>query len=123
DIGRQEHVLSDAARIETAQLDRLAQFPEERRPGTRKLWRDEEEELVDQARLHERGRESGPALEQQRLHSFLGKATKLFLERAGAQLQVHALRQRPAAEDKSPRLPCSTDVTGRECRVVGPCGS
>src|SRR5207244_13349725 len=100
-----------------------AQFPEERQPGARKLWRDEEEELVDQARLHERGREGRPALEQQRLHSFLGKATELFLDWAGAQLQVHALRQRPAAEDKSPRLPCSTDVAGRKCRALGPPGA
>ena len=50
--------------------------------------RDEEQQLVDEVGLEERGRERRAALEQQRLDALVGERAQLVLERAAAQLEL-----------------------------------
>ena len=90
-------------------------------PGERR--RDEDEQLVDEVGGEERRRERRPALEQQRLHALGGERAQLLLERAGAQLELGALRQRPAAEREPARLARGADVARVEPRRVGAHGA
>ena len=87
-------------------------------PGARERRRDEEEQLVDEARLQERPGERRAALEQQRLDALGGERAQLVLERAGAQLELGAVRQRAAAEGQPPRLARRVDVARVESRVL-----
>src|SRR5207302_7598732 len=62
DIGRQENVLSNPARLETAQRDRLVQLGEQRRPRAGYRGRDDDEQLVEQASAQECGGQRVPTL-------------------------------------------------------------
>ena len=90
------------------------------RPGARERRRDEEEQLVDEAGLEERARERRAALEQQRLDALGGERAQLVLERARAELELGALRQRAAAEREPARLARRVDVARVEARVLEP---
>ena len=90
------------------------------RPVAGERRRDEEQQLVDQPRVEERARERRAALEQQRLDAVGGERAQLLLERTGAQLELRALRERPAPEREPARLPRRLDVARVEPRVLEP---
>src|SRR3954471_14027046 len=101
-------------------LHRRSQIAEDRRPRAREDGRDEQEQLVDEAGLEERGRESRAAFEQERLDALHRERAQLLLEQAAAQLELGSLRQRPPPEGEPPRLTRGTGVAGVEPRRVGP---
>ena len=88
------------------------------RPGARERRRDEEEQLVDEACFQERPGKRRASLEQQRLDALGGERAQLVLERAGAQLELGAVRQRAAAEGQPPRLALRVDVARVESRIL-----
>ena len=92
----------------------------EARPHARQGRRDEQEQLVDESRLQERSGQRRASLEQQRLDALRGERAQLLLERAGAQLELGALRQRPTPEGQPPGLPLRIDVARVESRILEP---
>src|SRR5207253_9653674 len=64
DIGAEEHVLADRPRLETGKRPRRSEVAEEPRAGAAERRRDEQQQLVDEVSLEERGRERRTALEQ-----------------------------------------------------------
>ena len=98
---------------------RLGEVTQEPRAGSRDRRRHEHEQLVDEARLEERGRERRPALEQERLDSLGGELCELVRSPPRAELQPGALRKRPAAEREPARLPRDGDVSCVEAWSIG----
>ena len=89
-------------------------------PSPESRRRDEEQQLVDEPGLEKRACERRAALEQQRLDALGGERAQLVLERAGAQLELGALGERPAAEREPARLPRRVDVARVEPGVLEP---
>src|SRR5580765_3335874 len=118
----QEDVLARGLGMLVEELDRLGELGQRVRPVSREHWRDEQEQLVDEACREERGGEGRPALEQERLDAFGRERAQLLFERPAAQLELGALRQRPAPEGEPPGLPVGSDVTRVEARRVSPHG-
>ena len=104
DVGGEEHVLTDGPARQTVQRQRPGELAEEQGPGPGDDRRDEEEQLVDEALLEERGRERGAALEEQGLDSLAAEPEQLLLQRAGQELQLRGARKRTGAEREAPRL-------------------
>src|SRR3954447_4577630 len=77
DIGRQQDVLPHRLGFQSRQRARARKVSEERgaRAGERRCA--EDEELVDEIRLEERGRERRAALEQERLDALRGEPCEL----------------------------------------------
>ena len=87
------------------ELERARQAVEQPRPVAGEPRRDEDEQLVDEPGLEERGGERRPALEQERLDALGGERGELLAERSRAELELRALRQRAAPEREPARLP------------------
>ena len=125
DIRRQEEVLADLLAGQTSQVDRVRQrrdralAPPERRGATNTS------SLSTRPAARNDGGERRAAFEQQRLRRPRRRARELVLERPAAQLELGAVRERPAAEREPARLPLGAHVRARSAagRPRGPCPS
>src|SRR4051812_29033743 len=104
DIGGQNRILTGPGHAQTAEVDGAGEVVEQVRAGAPEPGRDEDDQLVHEARLEERGREGRAALEQQRLDALHGQRAQLVLERARPKLEGRARGERPAAEREAARL-------------------
>ncbi len=96
-----------------------AQAPEPLRTRSGKRRGDEEHDLVHETVRDERGRKRRAPFEEERLHALPRKPFQLLPERAAEELELGALRQRPAAECESPRLSLGADVACGQVGLVG----
>ena len=115
---RQHRIPADLLDGQAGQLDRAAGRGA-CGPAPASSGRDEDDELVDEAGLEERGGERRAALEQQRLDAVGGERRELLGERARAQLEAGAFGERPAAEGEPAGLAGGVDAAGVEPRRVG----
>src|SRR5207344_2494503 len=90
--------LADRLRRETVEGPRLGQRGNRPCPRSRKRRGDEDEQLVDQVGREEGGGQGRPAFEEERLHSLVGEHRQLVVQRARAELELRARRQRATAE-------------------------
>src|SRR4051794_19325926 len=118
DIGSQENVLADLLSGQTSQVDRVRQRRDQALAVAGEAWRDEHEQLVDEAGPEEGGGERRPAFEQKAADAFAGEGSELVLERPRAELELGAFRQRPAAESEPARLAGHLDSPGGQLRIV-----
>src|SRR5688500_16887838 len=95
DIGAQQDIITDRARLQTRQGHRNGQLLDEPRPFAGQLGRHEEADLVDEVGPKERGGQRRPTLEQERLNTLRRKRAQLLLEIARTKLELRPLRQRP----------------------------
>src|SRR5690242_6298187 len=106
----QQHVLARRLDVEVEEVERRCEVAQDGRAVPAQGRRDEQEHLVHQTGGEERRGEHRPALEQERLDTFGGECAQLLFERAGAQLELRALRERPAAEREPSGLANRSDV-------------
>src|SRR5581483_9075760 len=106
EVPLEQDVLADRSSAHPRKPERLGQVADEARTVTGDDGRDEQHQLVHEARCEERGRKRRPALQQQRLHALGSKRMQLVLERAAAQL----VRRLAVAECEPARLSRRADV-------------
>src|SRR5262245_5700079 len=119
DIGGQEDILADGRRAQVRERGSRGQS----RACARDRRRHEEQHLVDEVFLEERGREGRAAFEQERLHVLLGEPPELFVEGAREELELRAVGKGPLPERKPSGLTHDLDVASVEPRVVRSDGS
>src|SRR5579864_4106484 len=88
DVRFEQHVRAEPPGREMRECDRLGELAEEMRARAGEDRCDEHEQLVDQPRPKERGRERRAALEQERLHALARKCAQLLLEGAAPYLEL-----------------------------------
>src|SRR5437868_4677925 len=86
EVRGEEHVLADRLGAEAVKRSRPSELAEQQRARARERRCDEEEELVDEVGLEERGRERRAALEEQCLDALLAERGELLRDRPAAQL-------------------------------------
>jgi hypothetical protein len=116
DVSGEQEVVPEPLELELRESERLAELPHPARAGAAELRGDEEEQLVDQLFAQERGCERRPALEEQRLHALAREPPEPFRRWPGDELELRALRERPAPERQSSWLALRVHVTGVQAR-------
>src|SRR2546423_13867103 len=97
DIRTEKNVFTDFGRTQTRDGAQPGKLAEEAGAGAGELRRDEQEQLVDEIGLQERGREGGATLEQERLDAFGPERSEPFVQPPGAELELGSFRQRTPA--------------------------
>src|SRR5918996_5120211 len=118
EVAGQQDVRSHPLGGRVRELDGRLELAEEAKAAAGEDRRDEEEQLVDEAGADECGRERGAAFQEEPLHSIAGQRAELRLERAGAQLELGALRERTLSEGEAARLPARVHSARVEARGV-----
>jgi len=123
DVGLDDGIVADGPDLQPRQLERPREPREHARPLARELGRHEDEQLVHEVLLQERGCERRAALEEKGLDTLGGQRLELVTERGAPELELRSLGERPPAECDSPGLARDRDVAGVEPGIVPAHGS